>query len=116
MHISAQHGLKEDEKYNTYHVSLRKEVDGKIRDRFGPDISPDDFTYVNHEDTPIYDMYEDNTTDTEGGLAGNNEYNENPITYTGLDYELPAPEANANYINTSVMLLRGRNYAIGKVF
>ena len=34
----------------------------------GPEISPDDFPDAILEDTPMYDMYEDDTTDAEGVL------------------------------------------------
>ena len=66
---STYHGLKEDEKSNQYHIFSRKEFDNSIRDKLGPDISPDNFTDVNLEYTPLYEMYEDNITDSECGLA-----------------------------------------------
>ena len=78
---------------------------------FGPDILPDNFPDVNSEDTPLYDMYKDNTMDEEGGLSGNNEYYENPIMDTGLECEIPMPEVNENYVNTSVVSPRGNIYA-----
>ena len=34
-----------------------------------PDISPDDFPDVNLGYTPLYDMWEGDTTDVEGGLS-----------------------------------------------
>ena len=39
---------------------------------FGPEISPDGFPDINLKDTPLYEMYEDNTTDVKGVLAGKN--------------------------------------------
>ena len=49
---------------------LRKDFDDSIRYKLGLDISPDYFIYVNLEDTPLYEMYEDNTMDAEVGLEG----------------------------------------------
>ena len=60
-------------------MSLRKVFDNITRERFGPEISPDDFPDVNLEDTPLYDIYEDDTTDCEGGLPGKSEDNETPL-------------------------------------
>ena len=68
---STYRGLKEDEKSNQFHISLRKGFDNRIKEKFGPDISPYDFPDVNLEDTPLYGMYEDDTMDAEGGLAAN---------------------------------------------
>ena len=51
MHLSTCCGLEEDWKSNQVHISLRKVFDK-----------------VSLEDTPLYDMYEDYTTDAEGGL------------------------------------------------
>ena len=56
-------------------------------------------------------MYEDGTTDVEGGLEGNTEYDEDPSIATGLDREVPTPEANENYVNTLVMLPRVNIYS-----
>ena len=61
---------------------------------FGPDISPDYFPDVNLEDTPLYEMYEDDTTDVGGGLAVNTEDDEGPDMATGLDRKVPTPEVN----------------------
>ena len=60
-------------------------------------------------------MYEDNNTAVEGGLEGNTKYYEDPAIATGLDREVPTPEANNNYVNASVILPRGNSYARGKV-
>ena len=64
---------------------MRKDFDSNIKDRFGTDILPDDFPGVNLEDTPLYDMHGDDTTDVKGGLEGNNEDDEDPAKATGLD-------------------------------
>ena len=107
---STYHGLKGDECINQDHISLRKEFVSNTKDRFGTDISPDNFTDVNLEDTPLYEMYEDDTTDVSGGLAGNTEDYDDPDMATGLDCEVPTPEVNENYVNASVMLPRGKSY------
>ena len=60
-------------------------------------------------------MYEDDTMDAEGGLAGNTEDDEDPVMSTGLDCEVPTPEANDKYLNDQVMFPRGNRYARGKV-
>ena len=59
-------------------------------------------------------MYEDDTTDVEGGLSGNVEDDEDPVMATGLYREVPTPESNENYVNASVVLPIGNSYAIWK--
>ena len=54
----------------------------------------------------MYPMYEDDTTYVECGLEGNTEDDEYPGMATGVDRKIPTPEANENYVNTSVMLPR----------
>ena len=63
VHCSTYRGLKEDRNSNQAHTSLRKYLDNSIRDRYGPENFPDGFPNVNFEDTPLYYMYEDDTTD-----------------------------------------------------
>ena len=63
MHCLTYHGIKEDEKSNRYHTSLRKEFDNSTRETFRTDISPDDFPDVNLEDSPRYEMFGDVTAD-----------------------------------------------------
>ena len=48
-------------------------------------------------------------------MEGNTKYYEDPAIATGLDREVPTPEANNNYVNASVILPRGNSYARGKV-
>ena len=71
VHRSTHHGLKKQERTNQAHLLLWKDFDSNIKDRFGPDISPDNFPDVNLEDTTLYEMYEDDNTYAEGGLTGN---------------------------------------------
>ena len=63
----------------------------------------------------MYEIYEDNTADVNGGLAGNNEDDEDPVMATGLDHEVPTPKVNDSYVNVLVMLTRGNSYARGEV-
>ena len=58
MHRSTYRVLKDDYKSNLDHISIRNEFDISIRDRYGPDIFPDEFPDVNLDYTPLYDMYE----------------------------------------------------------
>ena len=60
-------------------------------------------------------MHEDDTTDVEGVLSDKSENYEIPVMATGLDCQVPEPEANKNDVNYSVMLLRRNTYYIGKV-
>ena len=115
MHWSTYCGLKKDEKSNKTHISFRKEFDNSIRDKLGPYISPDDFLDVNLEYTPLYEMYENDTTDAEGGLAGKTEDDEDPVMATGSGREVPTLEFNDNDVNSSAMLPRGNIYARGKI-
>ena len=73
VHFSTYPGLKEDENSRQVHIALRKDFDNIIRERSGPDISPNEFPDANLEDTPMYDMYDNDTTDGEGGLADKSE-------------------------------------------
>ena len=63
----------------------------------------------------MYEMYEDDTTDAEGGLAGNTEDDEEPVIATALYRKVHIIEVDENYVNYSVMLPRGNSYARGKV-
>ena len=60
-------------------------------------------------------MYVHDTTYVEGGLAGNIEDDEDPTMGTGLDHEVPTPEANDNYVNALEMLPRRNSYSREKV-
>ena len=113
LHWSTFHLLKEEQTTNQAHILMRKDFYSNIKDRFGPDISPDNFPDINSEDTPLYEMYEDNTTDVRGGLAEKTEDDENPVMATVFDREVPTPELNDNYVNASVLLPRGKSYARG---
>ena len=64
---------------------------------------------------PLYEMYEDDTTNAEGGLAVKTENDEDLVISNELDREVPSPEVNDNYVNSSVMLPRGNSYDIWKV-
>ena len=111
VHLSKYRGLKEDEKYNQVHVSLRKDFNNMIRELFGPDISPDDFSDVHLEDTPLYEKYKDDTMDAKGCLAYKSKDGEVPVMATGLYRQVQTPEVNENYVNSSVMLPRGNTYS-----
>ena len=82
----------EDEKSNQVHISLRKDFDKSIREISGPEISPDDFSNANLKDITLYDMYEDDTIDAEGGLVDNSEYDDIHLMATGLYCQVPTPE------------------------
>ena len=43
IHCSTYHGLKDEDKSSQVHMSLRKDFDNSIREKFGSDISLDDF-------------------------------------------------------------------------
>ena len=115
VHRSTYHGLKEDEWTNKAHILLRKEFDRNNKDMFGPDVSTYNFPDVHFDDTPLYEIYEDNTIDVECGLAGNTEDDEEPSLDNGLDREVPTPDLNGNYVNALVVFPRGNIYTIGKV-
>ena len=115
VHLLTYRDLKEDGNSNRAHTSLRKEFDNIIRYKLGKDISLDNFPSVDLEDTTLYDKYENNTTDPEGVLVEKTKDNEDPVMATGLDREVPTPEANDKYVNALVMLPRGDSYARGKV-
>ena len=109
LHWSTYRGLKEEETTNQSHILSRKDFDSNIKDRFGTDISPDNFPDINLEDTPFYEMYEDDTTDVRDGLTDNNEYDEEPVIATGLDREVPTSEVNDNDVNALIILPRGNS-------
>ena len=85
VHRLIYRGLKEDDKSNKTHIYLRKEFDKSIRDRLGQDISPDEFPDFNLEDTPLYEIYEDDNTNVEHDLSGKTEGDGDAVTATGLD-------------------------------
>ena len=70
---------------------------------------------MNLEDTPLYEMYEGDTTSVEGGFVGSTENDEDSAMATVLDREVQMPEVNDDYVNASVMLPRGNNDYRGKV-
>ena len=47
----------------------------------------------------MYDMYEDDTIDAEGGLSDKSEEYDAPLMATGLDRQFQTPEVNENYMN-----------------
>ena len=96
---------------NQVYILLGKEME----DRFGQEISPDNFPYLNLEDTLLYEIYENNITDVKGGLAGNTKEYNDPDMATGLDLEVPTPEINDNYVNALVLLPRRHSCAREKV-
>ena len=49
--------------------------------------------------------------DAESGIPVNVEGEETPVMDTVLDQEVPMPEINENYVNASVMFMRGNTYS-----
>ena len=115
VHCSAYPGIKKDENTNQAYKSLRKDCDKIIKEIFWPDMSPYDFSDGNQQDIPLYDIYQDDTTDTEGFWDDKSEYDEVPVMDTGQDRQVPTPEVNHNNVNYSVMFPRGNTYDRGKV-
>ena len=72
--------------------------------------SPD----INIEDMPLYDLYEDEHNDSKVQPVVP-EDKETPTPATGLDTEVPTPEADVNYVNTSIILPRGSKFSRGRV-
>ena len=60
-------------------------------------------------------MFEDFTTDAEGGLASKTKENEPHVMDNRSDHEVPTPKLNDNYLNASVVFLRGNTYARGRL-
>ena len=115
VHRSAYRGLKEYQWTNQAHISLSREFDSNIKDRFGLDISPDNLPDVNLDDTPLYEIYEDGTTYVGGGLSGNTEYDKDPAMATLLDCKVSTPEVNDKYVNAWVIFPIRNSYYRGKV-
>ena len=82
VHLSTYRGIKQDDNSNLAYISLRNEFDVSIRDIYGLDILHDDFPEVNLEDTPLYGIHEENTTDAEGDLVDTPEDDETPVMDT----------------------------------
>ena len=82
--------------------------------KLNPDVSPENFSEINIEDTPLYDLYENEHKDSKGQTVGT-EDEEPPVLATGFDIEFPTPEADNNYVNTSIMVLRGIKLARGRI-
>ena len=76
---------------------------------------PDNFPDVNSEDTPLYEKYEEDNKDAEGGLEVHTDEYETPVVDTGLDRKVPTTELKDNYVNNSFTFPIGNTYAKGKV-
>ena len=110
VHRSTYDSLPESEARNLAHISRRETFDKNISVKLGPDFSPDDFSEINLEDTSLYDFYEDDHYDSKGQLVGPKD-EEPPTQAIGIDTEVLTPEADNNYVDTSIMLLIGSNFA-----
>ena len=51
----------------------------------------------------------------ESGLEDKSEDNDIPVMATGLYHQVPKPEMNNSYVNSSIMLPRGNSYDIGNI-
>ena len=63
VHSSTYDALTESEAQNSAHISRKETFDKNISVKLGPDVPPDDFPEINLEDTPLYDLYEDDHKD-----------------------------------------------------
>ena len=113
-HRSTYDALTEIEAQKLAHISRRETFDKKISVKLGPYVSPDDLTDINIEDTPLYDLYEDDQKYSKGQPV-RLEDKEPPTPETGIDTEVPTPEDDDNYVNTSIMLPRGNKFSRGRV-
>ena len=113
MHRSTYSDIKDDDNSSLAHISLRTEFDNIIRYIYGPYISPDDSPDVKLEDMPLYEIYAENTTDSQGVLGGIPKNDETPVMDTVSDQDTPMPKVNDNYVNNSVMFPREDNYYRG---
>ena len=114
VHLSTYDALIESEAQNLAHISRRETFDKNISEKLGPDVSPYYLPEINIEDTPLYDSYKDYHKDSKGHPVGpEDEYP--PTSATGLNTEVPTPEADDNYVNTSIMLPIGSNFYRGRV-
>ncbi len=123
--------LTDGERTNAAHVLGCVKFDHNIQDKFGPEISPDDFPDLNIPNTPEHDNFNDvnyaGRDDewvkrwrefTGDGLANgltSNADNKPPTPSLSVDGELPTPEADDNYVNASFILPRGNALARGTV-
>ena len=108
--------LTDVERVNLAHIARRKEFDESITERYGPDASPDDFPDMNLQDTPNWDLYDDGIDDMPAAPDQEDAPMFVPSVHpTGLDKQVPTPEANDNLVNTSIMLPRGDKESRGRV-
>ena len=124
---STYRALTDAERTNMAHVSRRVKFDHNMQDKFGPEISPDDFPDLDIPNTPEHDNFDD--VDYAGrddewvkrwraftgdglanGLTGDAD-DELPTPSLGIDGELPTPEADDTYVTASLMLPRGNALA-----
>ena len=63
----------------------------------------------------MYEMYEDDTTEVEGGFVDKSEENEIPLMATILERQVSTPEVNYIYVNSSAVFPRGNTYSREKV-
>ena len=115
------------------HAGRRDEFDASIAEKWGPDCTPEDFPDVALEDTPHYNQFDAVNIDlrhqdkewlerwrkfsglTEGEGLPDGMDNEDPWVVTGIDAEVPTPEAGDNYLGASILLARGAGSAQAKV-
>ena len=130
---STYRGLKESEVNNAVHIARRAEFDASIAEKWGADCTPEDFPDVALEDTPHYNQFDAVNIDlrhqdkewlerwrkfaglTEGEGSPDGMDDEDPWVVTGIDAEVPTPEAGDNYLGASILLARGSTSARAKV-
>ncbi len=130
---STYRGLLDSEVARPAHIALREEFDASIKDKWGPDCTPDDFPDVALEDTPHYNKFDNISVDLrhqdqewlerwrkftgtdgeEGSPDGMDD--EVPVETGGIDSKTPTPEIGDQYVGASVAIPRGSTSARGKV-
>ena len=102
-HCLIYRALTDADIHNISHSYKSKNSDRNILERYGTDATPDNFREINLDYTPDSDLYGD---DHGGGMSVGQDEEETPKTVTGIECDMPKPEANENNVNTSVMLPR----------
>jgi len=128
VHRSTYRGLTESEVANQVHVKLREDFDVAIGEMFGADCTPEDFPDVALEDTPHYNKFDDVNIDLRHqdkewlerwrkftGEEPDEMDDEDPWEVTGVDSEVPTPEAGDQYLGASILLPRGTTNVRGRV-
>ena len=112
VHYSTCSALTDAGIYNLARICMREKFDKNNAEIYGTDATTDNFTKINLEDTPYFELYEENNGDGLTVVSYDEETNQHAI---GIYHKIPTPEFSDNYVNDSVIFPRENSFTRGKV-